>query len=249
MSQIKQQTFVCVDCESTGLDPKNDRIIEVAAVRFTLDQTLDSFESLVDPQVPIPQSSIAVHHITEQMVQGMPTIDKVLGPLFELIGDYPLIGHGIKYDIDILAAHAERCQIACNIKQNQFFDTLRLARLYGESPSNSLQTLRQHFNIAEEGAHRAMSDVIVNIQVFKRLSQNFRTMEQLKDTLSRPIQMKQMPLGKHKGRLMKEIPLDYLYWAANQDFDQDLLYSLRSEINRRKKGNSFIQAANPFMNL
>lgn len=249
MAQLKHQTFVCIDCESTGLDPKQDRIIEVAAVKFTLDATLEQFESLIDPQVDIPSSSIAVHHITQEMVEGKPTIDLVLGPLFELIGPYPLIGHGIKYDIEILAHHADRCNIAHNIRQNAFFDTLRLARLYGSSPSNSLETLRQHFNIQEEGAHRAMSDVIVNIQVFKRLSSNFRTMEQLTTVLSRPIQMKNMPLGKHKGRPMKEIPLDYLRWAANQDFDEDLLYSLRTEINRRKKGNGFIQAANPFLNL
>lgn len=249
MPQLKTHTFVCIDCESTGLDPKNDRIIEVAAVKFTLDATLGEFESLIDPQVEIPANSIAIHHITQEMVQGKPTIDKVLGELFELIGPHPLIGHGVKYDIDILAHHAERCNMPCHLRQNLFFDTLRLARLYGESPSNSLETLRQHFNIAEEGAHRAMSDVVVNIQVFKKLSQHFRTLEQIIEALSRPIQMKNMPLGKHKGRPMKEIPVEYLRWAANQDFDDDLLYSLRSELNRRKKGNSFIQSANPFLKL
>jgi len=249
MALINSQTFVCVDCESTGLDPKQDRIIEVAAIKFTLNETLDTFESLIDPQIPIPASSIAVHHITQDMVQGMPTIDKVLAPLLELIGSHPLIGHGILYDIEILCQHAARCQIPCNIKKNKFYDTLRLARLYGESPSNSLQTLRQHFNIQEEGAHRAMSDCVVNIQVFKKLSQNFKTMQQLTDALARPIQMKHMPLGKHKGRLLKEVPLEYLSWAARQDFDEDLLFSLRSEINRRKKGNLFAQVANPFHNL
>jgi DNA polymerase III subunit epsilon len=126
---------------------------------------------------------------------------------------------------------------------------LRLARLYGESPSNSLQVLRGHFNIQSEGAHRAMSDVIVNIQVFKRLVQKFRTLEEIQEVLSKPIAMKTMPLGKHKGRPFKEIPLEYLKWAAHQDFDQDLLFSLRSEINRRKKGDSFSQAVNPFHQL
>ena len=48
---------------------------------------------------------------------------------------------------------------------------------------------------------------------------------------------------------MKEVPLDYLLWAARQEFDQDLLFSLRSEINRRKKGNSFTQSASPFAGL
>ena len=94
-----------------------------------------------------------------------------------------------------------------------------------------------------------MSDVVVNIQVFKKLTSDFRTLEQVTQALSKPIQMKNMPLGKHKGRPMKEIPVEYLRWAANQDFDEDLLYSLRSELNRRKKGTSFVQLANPFMNL
>ncbi|MBS0635091.1 MAG: DUF3820 family protein [Verrucomicrobia bacterium] len=249
MPLLKTHTFVCIDCEGTGLDPKNDRIIEVAAVKFTLSENLDQFESLVDPCIEIPQASIAIHNITQEMVQGKPTIDQILTPLLELIGPHPIIGHSIDYDIEILAHHAARCNIPCTIRDNPKFDTLRLARLYGESPSNSLQTLRKHFNIAEEGAHRAMSDVVVNIEVFKKLSQNFRTLEQITEVLSRPIQMKNMPLGKHKGRPMKEIPIEYLRWAANQDFDNDLLYSLRSELNRRKKGNSFIQSANPFMNL
>lgn len=249
MNNLKNQTFVCLDCETTGLDKKNDRIIEVAAIKFTLETNLEEYESLVDPLVEIPAASIAVHHITQEMVRGKPTIDQVLKPLLDLIGTYPLIGHGVLFDIEMVAAHAERHNVPCTIKNNPFYDTLRLARHYGSSPSNSLETLRQHFNIQGEGAHRAMSDVIVNIQVFKKLSKEFRTMEQINAILAKPILMKNMPLGKHKGRPMKELPIKYLQWAAMQDFDQDLLFSLRSELSRRKKGNSFFQAVNPFLNL
>lgn len=249
MPNLKSQTFVCLDCETTGLNTANDRIIEVAAIKFTMDIELEQYESLVDPLIDIPSASIAVHHITQEMVQGQPTIDKVLTPLLELIGDHPIIGHGILFDIEMIAVHAGRSNIPCTIKKNAFYDTLRLARLYGGSPTNSLEMLRQHFNIQAEGAHRAMSDVIVNIQVFKHLAKNFKTTEQIGEVLSKPILMKNMPLGKHKGRPMKELPIEYLFWAANQDFDQDLLFSLRSEINRRKKGSSFFQSANPFHSL
>ena len=58
-----------------------------------------------------------------------------------------------------------------------------------------------------------------------------------------------MPLGKHKGRDFKEIPLDYLKWAARKDFDQDLSYSIKAEISRLKKTIGFSTSANPFSNL
>ncbi len=61
--------------------------------------------------------------------------------------------------------------------------------------------------------------------------------------------MATMPLGKHKGRPFKEIPLQYLQWIVNKDFDQDLLYSVRTELKKRKKGNLFNQSSNPFLNL
>lgn len=249
MALIKDTTFVCIDCESTGLDPANDRIIEVAVATFTLDGVIDSMDALVDPEREIPEVSIAVHHITQEMVQGKPKIIQVLPDLLKLIGRRPIVGHGIAFDIELVDQACKRGGLACTIKNNPSFDTLRLARLYGGSPSNSLEQLRKHFNIAEEGAHRAMSDVIVNVQVFKHLATNFKTTQDIEKVLSKPIAMKAMPLGKHKGRLMKEIPLDYLLWAARQEFDQDLLFSLRSEINRRKKGNHFTQSASPFANL
>jgi DNA polymerase-3 subunit epsilon len=124
-----------------------------------------------------------------------------------------------------------------------------MARLYGESPVNSLERLRQHFNIAPEGAHRAMSDVIVNIEVFKYLAKSYKTTEQLLKTLEHPIKLKTMPLGKHKGRRFDEIPVEYLLWAERKDFDQDLLYSIRSELRSRKKGGGFEQSSNPFASL
>lgn len=251
MAKIDSELFVCIDCETTGLDPQKDKIIEVAAVLFTLkDNTpIASFESLIDPQCDIPEESIAIHHITQEMVSGMPLITHVLSDLLKVIGKYPIVGHGVTFDIDIIAAAADSAGVPHMLKNNPVVDTLRMARIYGESPTNSLEQLRKHFNIPLEGAHRAMSDVIVNMEVFKYLAKRYHSTDQILRALSSPIMMKNMPLGKHKGRPLKEIPLDYLKWAANKDFDQDLLFSLRSEINRRKKGNSFTQSNNPFSDL
>jgi len=249
MGLIRKETFICLDCESTGLQPETDRMIEVAAARFTFDQVLEEFETLVDPECDIPETSQEIHKISKEMLEGKPKAREILAQFLKMISSHILVGHGIGFDIALIAAEAKRNQIPCQIEQQPYLDTLRMARLYGESPVNSLQQLRQHFNIEPEGAHRAMSDVIVNIEVFKQLAKPYHTTEELFRILQKPIRLKAMPLGKHKGRRFDEIPLEYLLWAERKDFDQDLLYSIRLELRNRKKGGGFEQAGNPFANL
>ena len=95
-----------------------------------------------------------------------------------------------------------------------------------------------------------MNDVVVNIEVFKYLSKNFKTTEQIVNRLKSPIQLKTMPLGKHKTHeFLSEIPVEYLRWAVNQNFDQDLMFSLKTELKKRNKGANSAQASNPFSNL
>ena len=246
MGLLKTDTFICIDCETTGLESKTDRIIEVAAVVFTEDAILDRYETLVDPEVLISEESTAIHHITNEMVVGKPKIKEVLPHVFKMLGKHIIVGHGIPFDIAFLAEAAKIHCVPNTLEKHAFLDTLRLARLYGESPTNSLEKLREHFNIAAEGAHRAMNDVVVNIEVFKYLTRKFKTTEQLTERLKKPIALKAMPLGKHKGRPFSEIPQEYLQWASNKDFDQDLLFSVRSELKRRKGGSLFHNEANPF---
>ena len=249
MGLLKNDIFICVDCETTGLEPATDRIIEVAAVLFREDEILDKYETLIDPEVLILPESTMIHHITNDMVAGKPKIQEILPHVIKMIGRHLIVGHGIPFDIAFLSNSAKRFAIPCNLPSHDYLDTLRLARLYGQSPINSLEKLREHFNIASEGAHRAMNDVMVNIEVFKFLTQNYKTTEQLLDRLSRPILLRTMPLGKHKGRLFSEIPQEYLQWASNKDFDQDLLFSVRSELKKRKSGALFAQSGNPFSSL
>ncbi len=246
---LDQDIFVCLDCETTGLDTKNDRIIEIAVVKFNRHQILDKFESLIDPECIVPQESIDIHHIQPSQLEGKPKIEAVLPQVLSMIGHHVIIGHGIKFDIQMICEAAKRNQMPHDLERNKSIDTLRLARLYGECSVNSLEMLRQHFNIPDEVAHRAMSDVTVNIEVFYHLTKSFHSLHQVLERLKNPIKMKTMPLGKHKGRLFKDIPVDYLSWAARQEFDEDLLFTIRSELASRKKGSIFGQAANPFHHL
>ena len=249
MGLIHKDTFVCFDCEATGLDPQKDCIVELAIRKFTFDEVLESREDLIDPGIPIPQHTIEIHHITDEMVAGKPKIKAVLSEYLKIIDNHILIGHAIPFDIALLDNAAKRCLMETQLSSLKYLDTLRMARLYGESPTNSLESLRKHFNIEAHGAHRAMSDVIVNIEVFKHLCRKFKTTEEALKRFEKPVQLKAMPLGKHKGRPFSDIPIEYLRWAAHQNFDQDLLFSLRSELKKRKSGKLFSQASNPFSEL
>ncbi len=249
MAKLQKETFICLDCEATGLNIEAEEIVEIAVVKFNFDEILDQYETLVDPCRIIPLESVAVHHITDEMVKGKPKIEHVLPKIFEMIGDYPIMGHNIAFDLTLIASSAKKRNIACPINMQNSIDTVRLARLYGESASNKLEDLRKHFNIPDEGAHRAMNDVVVNIKVFKYLSKDFKSKDDIMKRLREPILMKMMPLGKHKGKPFKELPIDYLHWAIHQDFDKDLLFSLQDEKRKRHKKKPFLDSCNPFADL
>ncbi len=246
---LKDTSFICLDCEFTGLDPENDRIIEIAAVRFTTATFLGQFDALVNPECAISDESFAIHHISQSMVSDKPRIDDILPQFLNFVGTDIIVGHGIGYDLAMIEKAASRAQVPYSLKTSTCIDTLRLARLYGDSPNNSLESLAAHFNVPNPGSHRALNDVLMNVEVFKHLVRKYKTVEQILEILSKPIKMKYMPLGKYKGRQFSEIPLQYLLHAARLDFDQDLLFSIRQELAKRKKGGGFKQATNPFAEL
>ena len=84
MGLIRKEVFICLDCESTGLDPKKDRIVEIAAVCFTFDAILESFETLIDPECPIPETSQDIHKISQEMVAGKPKIQEILPRILKM---------------------------------------------------------------------------------------------------------------------------------------------------------------------
>jgi DNA polymerase-3 subunit epsilon len=249
MKPILQEKFICIDVESTGLDLEKDRICEVGAIQFSLEEEFDSFESLIDPEIVIPQEVIEIHHITNEMCKDKPKIIEVLPRINDMCKNHVIVGHGIEYDISMLKNAFKRANIPHVLDKCMVIDTLRLARLYGESPSNSLEVLRRHFNVDEEGAHRAMNDVRVNIQVFKKLIRKFKSTKEIIERLRSPILLKNMPLGKYKGRSFSEIPINYLVWASKQDYDMDLMFSIKEALKKGKNRGSFLRANSPFSSL
>jgi DNA polymerase III epsilon subunit-like protein len=86
-TRLTDITFLAFDTETTGLHPIMHRLVEVGAIRFRLDGSETStFQSLINPQMAIPQNVQQVHGITDQMVRGKPSVEQVIPHFIEFLG-------------------------------------------------------------------------------------------------------------------------------------------------------------------
>lgn len=157
--------IVCLDIEATGLDLQNDKIIEVAAVRFNGTEILDEFHTLIDPSTPIPSRITILTGISDDDVTGKPTIKHISHKLINFIGDAPLLGHKVSYDVGYLRPHG----IAV---YNPHIDTYELASfLLPTAARYSLTSLVEELELSNLNAHRALDDVMATIELYHTLWQ------------------------------------------------------------------------------
>ena len=156
-------TLISLDLETTGLDPGNDAILEIGALKFTSDGIDDEFHTLINPKRQIPPQISKLTGITDAMVRGAPDIEEVLDELEAFAGNHPIVGHNISFDLAFLRKH-DLC------KRNQAVDTYEMAAVVLPAAGRyNLQALRQNFDIPFEATHRALADAKVTYAVFKKL--------------------------------------------------------------------------------
>lgn len=156
------------DTETTGIRTDRDRIIEIAAFDPVLNVT---FETFVDPEILIPEDSTRISGITNEMVVGAPKIQEALNSFIEFCsGAVVLIAHnGESFDVPLLINEMRRAHLVIP-SHWIFIDSLRWARKYRRDlPRHALQYLRQVFQLPENGAHRALSDVKMLYDIFSAL--------------------------------------------------------------------------------
>lgn len=201
------------DTETTGISAERDEIIEIAAYDLERDAT---FEALINPNRPIPPEATAVHKITDEMVADKPTFAEI-GAQFAAFceGDIVLIAHNNDgFDKHFLHHSFKRHGI--NLPRWTYFDTLKWARRYRpDLPRHSLQHLREAYNIEANNAHRALDDVIILAEVYKRMTDDLH-IELCLELLSTPRLVRTMPFGKHAGKPLKEVPKSYYAWLNEQ---------------------------------
>ena len=148
---------VVVDLETTGLDYRREKIIEFAGIKLVDNKITDELEILIDPQQEIRRSSIEIHGITQDMVQGAPTIEEVMPQILEFIQDYPIVAHNAIFDHSFLN-QASKDLYGEGIK-NPKIDTFQMYReVFPDEHSHGMESLMNRFNIEFSVRHRAMAD-------------------------------------------------------------------------------------------
>ena len=168
------RVYVTLDIETTGLDPERDNILEIGAVRFKGSRILDTFETLVDPGCPIPYKIQQLTGITPADIAGKPPLNAVLPDLDRFVGDSPIIGHNINFDLGFLRQHGL-------FSQNASIDTFELAGILLPHASRySLGALLKHLEIElpQDGqSHRALDDAQATRQLFEALLDQARRLD------------------------------------------------------------------------
>lgn len=162
--------YVVFDIETTGLNTFQDRIIEIGAVKVDDGQVVSEFEMLMNPGVPIPAQVSAINNIYDDMVINAELPGVVLYKFHEFIRDVDfLIGHNAKrFDYPFLESEFDRHFIKYNPVKVK--DTIFIARSKIKGlRSYSLAALCRVFNIENQNAHRALSDVYATHQVYLEL--------------------------------------------------------------------------------
>ena len=178
--------FTVFDLETTGLDPKKEKIVEIGAVKFDRRGPIGRFSVLVNPGVSMPAEASRINGITDAMLEGKPSLDLVLPDFLRFIGDTPIIAHNAPFDCSFIdAAQGSLLDAAADVPAeppkwappfpalpNRVIDT----RIYAKEAfpgrwKYSLQELAKYLGIDALEAHRAEDDARVCMELFVKCAE------------------------------------------------------------------------------
>lgn len=158
---IIRNCFISFDVETTGLNSKIDRIVEIGAVLFKNGKVENEFSTLVNPGISISQKASSVNHITNEMLASAPSESEVYANLIEFLGDAlqgktVMCAHNANFDFSFLCNTLSRLGYDANI---EYLDTLNISRKYLHGLVNYKQpTIEKHFGLINNASHRARND-------------------------------------------------------------------------------------------
>lgn len=163
-SDIFERRFVCIDLETTGLQAHADAIIEVGAVKFQGGAVLERYQTFVNPgRRQIPTFIQQLTSISPAQIERAPAFEQILEEFADFVGDLPVVGHNIAFDLGFLRSHGLHLS-------NPSYNTWDLASIFLPTlPEYNLAALAKHLGLDHSQAHRATADAETTALVFHRL--------------------------------------------------------------------------------
>lgn len=162
--------YTVLDIETTGLNPQNDYITEISAIKYRNNRRVDEFSSLVKPDFSIPYYITRLTGIDDAMVADAPSIDEVILSFMDFLADDIIAGYNVAFDLSFIAEnlagyYAKRLA-------NDYVDVMKLAQNELPFLGRPKQTaVAEYFNIATAGAHRALVDCGICNGCYQRLKE------------------------------------------------------------------------------
>ena len=184
--------FIALDLETTWLDSREDKIIEVALIKVdsTSFEVIDTFTSFVNPWIPIPLIISNITSITDDDVLMSPYIDEIREKIIDFIGDLPILWHNIGFDVSFL----EKSWIL--VSNNILFDTFTLANFLSYSEKSlSLESLCISYKIDLSWAHRALNDILATVKLFEVLISKIDNLKDIKKEILKYVLSKSWDKG------------------------------------------------------
>ncbi|QWH38497.1 MULTISPECIES: 3'-5' exonuclease [Bacillus cereus group] len=158
--------YVVIDFETTGFNPYNDKIIQVAAVKYRNHELVDQFVSYVNPERPIPSRITSLTGITNYRVSDAPTIEEVLPLFLAFLHTNVIVAHNASFDMRFLKSNVN--MLGLPEPKNKVIDTVFLAKKYMKhAPNHKLETLKRMLGI-RLSSHNAFDDCITCAAVYQK---------------------------------------------------------------------------------
>ncbi len=164
-SSASVQNYIVLDFETTGLRAGADKIIQIGAIKYVNHEVEDMFNTFINPFRHISASITRLTGISNEMVEGAPSIEQKIEELLDFIGDLPIIAHNASFDMGFLYALDNIEGIT--IPEYIVIDTVKLARKkITETPNHKLTTLTDFLQL-EHDAHDAIGDCLATAAIYQ----------------------------------------------------------------------------------
>jgi len=159
--------YVIVDIETTGGNKNTGRITEIAAIKHDGVKTVDTFETLINPERPIPDFIRRLTGISDQMVADAPTFAEIAGKFDRFTANTIFIAHNVNFDYRFIREEFRKIGLDFNRRK---MCTVQLSRkAFPGLPSYSLGKITKELSISLDGHHRAGVDAKATTKLFEKI--------------------------------------------------------------------------------